>query len=485
MPDHALPDQSKNIVLLSDGTGNRGGKGHGTNVWRTYLAVERLPGRGHEQLAFYDDGVGTEDFKLLRALGAAVGWGLGRNIRQLYAALARNYAPGDDIYMLGFSRGGYTVRLLAGMICRFGVIDAAGLSPDRLDALVERTYRLYHRGDATEIAAFQREHCHAEETRVRFVGVWDTVDAVGVPFDWMRDWIDRVFKYRFADHRLSPRVDKGCHAMAIDDARTTFHAELWDEHDERCVEGEEPRIEQLWFAGVHGNVGGGYPKDQLALNSLGWMWAKASACGLRLQQADCEEYGRRADATGKLYDSRAGLAAFYRYGPRQIDELCTAAGLREVRLHDSVLRRLRRAGDGYLPANLCGRVVSESGECIDLPDLSAEVSAVQRRLRIGYGLSWLATLSALWLLGAPLLLDIWRGEFAALWHDLAAEPMRSALLIGGHGVAFGLLIALRQRAKVELRRIGARLWQPLLTRGDTAQAPGTRVTSPAETVDAV
>lgn len=483
MPDDAPPAQSKNIVLLSDGTGSSGGEGLCTNVWRTYLAIERHPAAGREQLAFYDDGVGTEDFKLFRALGGAVGWGLGRNIRQLYTALARNYVPGDQIYVLGFSRGAYTVRLLAGLICRFGVIDAARLSPDRLEKLVSDAYQLYHRGEDEHITAFQCEHCHAGETRVRFVGVWDTVDAVGVPFDWMRNWIDRIFKYRFGDYKLSPRVDKGCHAISIDDARITFHAELWDERDESCAEGAEPRIEQLWFAGVHANVGGGYPKDQLALVALGWMWAKASSCGLRLYQADCEEHGRRADPTGKLYDSRAGRAAFYRYGPRHIDELCADFGLRQVRLHDSVLQRLRCAGDSYLPANLSGCVVSESGQRIELPDLSAEVRAVHRRRRAGYWLSWLASLSALWLLGLPLLIHIWSGDFAALWRGLASDTLYNLLLIGGHGAIFALLTALRQRSKSELRRIGERLWQPLLARDPDAAAAGGRSVASADADD--
>jgi uncharacterized protein (DUF2235 family) len=100
----------KNIVLCSDGTGNAGGKGRGTNVWRLFQAVDLSKG---DQVAFHDDGVGTQDFKFLKAIGGATGAGLGQNIRQLYASLVRVYDDGDRVYLFGFSRGAYTVRSLA------------------------------------------------------------------------------------------------------------------------------------------------------------------------------------------------------------------------------------------------------------------------------------------------------------------------------------------------------------------------------------
>ena len=124
----------KNIVLCSDGTGNAGGKGRGTNVWQLFLAVDQHGHERHgderdereerEQLAFYDDGVGTSSFRPKQLLGLALGYGLGANIRELYTALARNYDPGNDsIFLFGFSRGAFTVRSLAGMIDKVGVID--------------------------------------------------------------------------------------------------------------------------------------------------------------------------------------------------------------------------------------------------------------------------------------------------------------------------------------------------------------------------
>src|SRR5918993_271152 len=99
---------NKNLVLCSDGTGNSGGKLNGTNVWRLFLAVDQdlaPPDQGRRQVAFHDDGVGSESFKILRFIGGAFGWGISRNLCELYEFLIQTYDPGDDIYLFGFSRG--------------------------------------------------------------------------------------------------------------------------------------------------------------------------------------------------------------------------------------------------------------------------------------------------------------------------------------------------------------------------------------------
>src|SRR5438128_710023 len=114
----------KNIILCSDGTGNIGGKAEGTNVWRLFLAVDQskpADPNQREQIAFYDDGVGTQSFKLFRLIGGAFGWGISYNIERLYGFLIQNYEPGDDIYLFGFSRGAFTVRVLADLISLCGI----------------------------------------------------------------------------------------------------------------------------------------------------------------------------------------------------------------------------------------------------------------------------------------------------------------------------------------------------------------------------
>src|SRR5512138_2215327 len=138
---------NKNIVICSDGTGNTAIKGRGTNVFKIFEAVDIY---GHwtnpalrPQVAIYDDGVGTESFKPLRLLSGAFGWGLGRNIRQLYTELVRVYEPGDSIYLFGFSRGAFTVRSLAGFIGICGILDRAKLGDGDVRVRVEEAYRAY------------------------------------------------------------------------------------------------------------------------------------------------------------------------------------------------------------------------------------------------------------------------------------------------------------------------------------------------------
>ena len=111
---------AKNIIVLSDGTGNSAAKFNKTNVWRTYEALDLSDPK--KQIAYYDDGVGTSTYKPLALLTGAIGLGLSSNVRQLYAFLCRNYEPGDRIYGFGFSRGAFTIRMLASFVARFGLI---------------------------------------------------------------------------------------------------------------------------------------------------------------------------------------------------------------------------------------------------------------------------------------------------------------------------------------------------------------------------
>lgn len=377
---------SKNIVICSDGTGNSGGKRRGTNVWRVFNAVDRHHG-DCEQLTFYDDGVGTHNVRPLRLLGGAFGWGLSRNIREAYEFLALNYEVGDRIFLFGFSRGAFTVRSLAGMICRCGLL--------KRDALLEGGRRERERTVKRILHAYRSVKeplcsANAEEIRkqlgiddlclqtvpIHFVGVWDTVDAVGVPFDELKYWIDRfwrlVFKRRpwdFRNHEPHPAIRHACQALALDDERKTFHPLVWeipnsdpkdevdpdpsdpDENDVPEAEGDdgardgEQTVRQVWFAGVHSNVGGGYPKDSLSLVPLLWMMRQAAACGLRFLDRKWDEFREDADPHGRLYDSRTGWGMFYRYARRD-----PYAGPDDSpAVHESVFDRIERATDYYAP----------------------------------------------------------------------------------------------------------------------------------------
>ena len=357
---------NKNIVLCSDGTGNRGGKAHGTNVWRIYKALD-LRTEHSNQIAFYDDGVGTEDFSLLRYIGGAFGYGLSQNIKDLYISLVKHYDVDDRIFLFGFSRGAYTVRSLAGLISVCGIIRRQAYMGNEqvLEKLVDEAYRQYRNSykdpayDGTR--NFRREFSvHGDKAPpIKFIGVWDTVGAVGLPFDELKTALNEIVPVRFHDQKLGQNIQVARHALAIDDQRRTFHPVLFNE----SAKGDYQDIKQVWFPGVHSNVGGGYPKDGLALVALNWMMEELESSlpyneRLIFNIDERRKIQEQANARGKIYDSRAGAGVFYRYRPRNIKKLCDENAV-EIQVHSSVLERFYKlpAGDfspekSYAPANL-------------------------------------------------------------------------------------------------------------------------------------
>lgn len=380
-------NDSKNIVLLSDGTGNSAAKANKTNVWRLYRALDLT---NSDQVAFYDDGVGTQRLKYVRVAGGAFGIGLSKNVRDLYEFLCRNYDPDktNHIYMFGFSRGAYTVRQLAGLVTKCGIIgkrarDGSTLTANRMRKVVRQFHRIYRRGYRTSLTKRLRDTealslrrdkaiCELQDAyncipnpEIEFIGVWDTVDAVGLPFDSLVGlWNGMLYPFRFPDQNLSSRVKKACHAVAIDDERKTFHPVLWNEENEK--EKEKDRIEQVWFAGVHSNVGGGYPDDTLAHVSLKWMIERLEAHdkkhriqGLRLLPHERDKLLGRRDVHGKLYESRSGRSRYYRYKPRDIYALCHVKKPPEQRviinnpkIHESVFQRIQDGANAYAPPGI-------------------------------------------------------------------------------------------------------------------------------------
>jgi uncharacterized protein (DUF2235 family) len=362
---------AKNIVVFSDGTGNSAIKGRGTNVFKLFEAIDL---NGHRtnpalppQIAFYDDGVGTQNLRPLKILAGATGLGLGRNVRQLYKEICRVYDPGDQIFLFGFSRGAFTVRSLAGLIGMMGLVDVGrcnGLHQPEIDTaakfqqVVDRAYRMYKlcypptlwqrlfRRDGEAVARFRETYCRDDEVRVAFLGVWDTVDAVGLPFGLNRV-LNLFYRFKFPDYELGSYVDRACHALAIDDERSSFHPLLWDERKETT-----DRIEQVWFAGAHSNVGGGYAKQGMSIVALDWMMRKAGEAGLRFIEADRAWCSAHAHVDDQLYDPRAGLGMFYRWEPREIATICRKNGIERPQVHLSVLERIARGTDDYAPGNL-------------------------------------------------------------------------------------------------------------------------------------
>lgn len=383
---------AKNIVICSDGTGNSAIKGRGTNVFKLFEAVDL---NGHRtnahlvpQIAFYDDGVGTEDFKPLRLLTGAAGAGLGRNVRQLYSQLSRVYDEGDRIFLFGFSRGAFTVRTLAGMINACGLVDGTRIeTSQRLRRAVNDAYRAYRAGYASLITkafrslagrpgrssavdALRATYIVHHPVPIAFLGVWDTVDAVGLPFG-LSDVVNTfIYQFKFPTQNPSGCVEYACHALSIDEPRVAFEPVLWDETPQACPappddpDRKGPRLDQVWFAGVHSNIGGGYPKQGMSLVALDWMLHKARACGLRLNDEDLRLYSGHASVDDKLYDPRAGLGLFYRWSPRNIVALCRDNKV-SPQIHLTVAERLAHGTDEYALGNLPGDtqvVITEIGD---------------------------------------------------------------------------------------------------------------------------
>jgi len=395
----------KNIVICADGTGNTTIKGRGTNVFKLYEAVDQT---GHlvtpgltPQVALYHDGVGTESLKWYRVLTGATGWGLSRNVKQLYGELARAYAPGDKIFLFGFSRGAFTVRTLAGLIHACGILDLGKFpTNEEFDAAVERAYREYRQGynswltgmfhktkklDAARLAELRSSFSvpipefqpGAKGKLIEFMGVWDTVDAVGLPLraaDFINRWI---YAFKFPDFTLNPSVAHACHALALDEERESFAPLLWDEA--KTVNPE--RIEQVWFAGVHSNVGGGYPRQGMSLVPFDWIMSKAEAPphNLRFVPAERLMYRYHTDVDDKMYDSRAGLGVFYRWLPRDVQRLCADNGVRP-KVHRSVFERVARNTEGYAPGS-----IPADPEVISLSQSSAMTDAIRALVRDQHG----------------------------------------------------------------------------------------------------
>ncbi|MGB8397660.1 phospholipase effector Tle1 domain-containing protein, partial [Bradyrhizobium sp.] len=261
---------SRNIVLLSDGTGNSAAKVWRTNVWRTFEALDLS---GSDQVAFYDDGVGTSSFKPWAIFGGAFGIGLKRNVIDIYKFACRNHRDDNDrLFGFGFSRGAFTIRVVGGLILNQGLVTAQ--NEKELDQKARAAYRQYRRERYHTIWGiedifrgvrdlFLRDKYEKADNRhvakVHFVGVWDTVSAYGAPLDEMTRGISRyIWPLELPTHTLPrDRVTRACQALALDEERTTFHPELWNEGDvavgepdparERFVKDEQ--LSQVWFAG--------------------------------------------------------------------------------------------------------------------------------------------------------------------------------------------------------------------------------------------
>lgn len=430
-----------------------------------YEAVDLGPSPAdrRDQIAYYDNGVGTSTFKPLAILSGIFGIGLKRNILQIYRYACRNYRPypgqqpgvaatkGDFIYAFGFSRGAYTVRMLIALIAEQGLIPYT----DESDLLAKsrQAYRAFWSGkprygwaspvwwaiwSARKVAhalgrAFAlvvhllvrslallaklwiryvqpadvhaaaivdrakralktaRPYNKADNYRpaIRFVGVWDTVSAYGGPITELTRAVDNwIYRLSLPNQRLDIHVQTARHALALDDERDAFQPLLWDEVNEEKLIAyraanpnslpdwiNDNRLEQVWFCGMHSDVGGGYPDESLSYVSLLWMIEEAKEAGLRTIRSITMRYRALGNSFGPMHNSRAGLASYYRYQPRRIDAWLDPADpatrslrdpqigdvtgprglIKTVKIHESVIARIASGTDRYAPFTLPAR----------------------------------------------------------------------------------------------------------------------------------
>lgn len=258
-------------VILLDGTMASLMPGQQTSIGLIWQLLRQSPQA--RTAVYYDPGSQWEAWRQIADV--AMGLGINAQIKGAYGWLANRYRPGDRIFLFGYSRGAFAVRSLTGIIDQVGLL--------RPEAATERNVRLAWRyyqspGQSRAEAEFRRRFCHAS-TEIEMAGVFDTVKALGVrlPFLWM--WTEP--QHQFHNHALGPSIRHGFHALALNESRAAFQPILWETTGDW-----RGRVEQVWFRGTHGDIGGmlgGYEAARpLANIPLTWMLSRAEGCGLRL-----------------------------------------------------------------------------------------------------------------------------------------------------------------------------------------------------------
>lgn len=312
----------KRIIILADGTWNSPESNDDTNVVQLARAI-KTESNHVKQVVFYDWGVGTDRKKLS---GGISGDGIDKNIKDCYRFIVHNYEKGDELFFFGFSRGAFTVRSLGGLIRNFGIIKSkyAHMIPD--------AYKLYRkRGKSThpdneKSKEFRSKYAIEDISKIKFIGVWDTVGALGVPLPfWGTLGEDNAL---FHDLRLSSTVEYARHAVSIDENRIDFEPTLWEGNG-------ISDLKQVWFSGIHSNIGGGYKENGLSDHSLDWMVSEAKAIGLEVDAYLMNQI--TPNYKDKMHNERKGVYYLRSSFIRNI----------EGTLHNSVKRRWDENIDNY------------------------------------------------------------------------------------------------------------------------------------------
>ncbi|KAF2828619.1 hypothetical protein CC86DRAFT_392856 [Ophiobolus disseminans] len=382
----------KRLIVACDGTwndsddGNKNGKlAIPSNITRISRAIKAVSQDGVQQIVNYHSGLGTEGTKFSRFLGGTTGKGLSDNVREAYSFLANNYHHGDEIFLLGFSRGAFTARSIGGLIGEIGLLTKKGLN-----ALPEVYEDIQHRRDDNYVPAhpdipFTRKPSASDprykqelerrgltrlDIPIKVIGVWDTVGSLGIPrigFLQRAGLQMRQSKATtFYDTKLSQCVENAFQALALDEQRSSFSPAIWEK-----PEGNRTTLRQVWFPGAHANVGGGYDDEQIANISLAWMMSQLEPFldmrdeYLFEQDEQNEKYYKKMEGEirpwsfGKLYSELTGLFALGGSTVRKPGHYTavepfngrhTDRPLRQTNeyIHPSVRTRFRREGPGIL-----------------------------------------------------------------------------------------------------------------------------------------
>jgi len=315
---------SKRIIFCADGTWDSAQ--NDTNVYKLFKMIPTTA----TQVPFYDDGVGSDGTPIEKLLGGAFGDGLFQKIKDGYTKIAHAYDQGDEIFIFGFSRGAYTARSLAGMIA------ICGLPTKSFDNnLITTAFQAYRNKDQRAALLAGLAPYGMFNAQIKMVGVWDTVGSLGIPA--LFGGVSPIL-YGFLDTSLHPDVLNAYQALAIDEKRREFPPTLWT---------SQPTIgqviEQVWFSGVHCDVGGGYPETGLSDIALSWIGGKAKALGLELVENVWSPYNSPdgKNSLDKIHESWSLLWGFP--NPRTIAGNASLSNSVAIRcVHDS----------SYKPKNL-------------------------------------------------------------------------------------------------------------------------------------
>ncbi|HVI87709.1 MAG TPA: DUF2235 domain-containing protein [Dongiaceae bacterium] len=334
----------RRLVLCFDGTWNSADSDKAdTNVVRIARAIHATQGTGGvQQSVLYLRGIGSTGLDVERIVDGATGLGIDDIIRSGYMFLAQNYLPDDEIFLFGFSRGAFTARSVAGFIGSCGL-----LKRQRLGDLGKawNYYRQAKNRSPADFMASCGSDCHPD-VGIKFLGVWDTVGALGIPTHILGSVVNS--QYGFHDTSPSRIVKHGCHALAIDEERDEFVPTLWT--------GTAPAgsvIEQVWFSGVHSDVGGGYNDRGLADIPLVWMAQKAAADGLAIDWSILPD-PKKLDPLSSQHDSRQGWSVKDRLTPTF---RCICERMFDVLPYEALYRPL---GDDGKPLPTIGEAIHSS-----------------------------------------------------------------------------------------------------------------------------